>query len=49
MSNFAKVRSRIRTTADEVSSSALANDNIRIAVKYVATDKLIPPERQLKK
>lgn len=49
MPNFAKVRSRVRATADEVSPPALANDNIRIAVNYVATDKLVPPRRQLKK
>ncbi|HMS19950.1 hypothetical protein [uncultured Sphingorhabdus sp.] len=33
MSNFAKVRSRVRATADKVSPPALASDNIRIAVK----------------
>jgi len=53
MTRLNKVRSRTRNTGDLVSveqiASSLANDNIRIAVQYVPTDKLIRPKRQLKK
>lgn len=53
MTRLNKVRTRTRAAdrlvAVEQVPAPLANDNIRIAVQYVPTDKLTLPKRQLKK